>query len=149
MFVAGYTFYVMNNAFLSHWGYAELGSSPEWRNLERVSNEFLLPAFLREVSVHYQNDPFGMVEKFFADKVSIKKVLSTVVGKSPEVFQNWCFTVTKGQVAIWHMFCATKIILLINLYHLDYFFYLLSGNWRQIKLPEFAHKQYVPLNTYC
>jgi hypothetical protein len=31
MFVAGYTFYVLNNAFISHLGFQAPDSTPDWR----------------------------------------------------------------------------------------------------------------------
>jgi hypothetical protein len=31
MFVAGYSFHVLNNAFVSHWGFQEPHGTPQWR----------------------------------------------------------------------------------------------------------------------
>ena len=82
--MAGYSFYVMNNAFLSHWGYAAQGSTPEWRAIERKSNELLLEGFVKDPSARYHQDPFGMLKKFSDKKLNITKIISMFAGKSPE-----------------------------------------------------------------
>jgi hypothetical protein len=63
MFVAGYTFHVLNNAFISHWGFQEPNTTPAWRVAQRKDNEKKFKSFAKEVSARYGRDPMGIVPK--------------------------------------------------------------------------------------
>ena len=84
MFVAGYNFYVLNNAFLSHWGYAAKNSTPEWRVTQRKENELKLESFVREVSARYGSDPLGLVQKFSDPKLTAAKIISMSAKLKPQ-----------------------------------------------------------------
>ena len=63
MFVAGYSFYVLNNAFVNHWGFQYPHGIPEWRVEQRTENEIKFENFAREISARYGRDPLKMVDK--------------------------------------------------------------------------------------
>ena len=87
MFLAGYTFHVLNNAFMSHWGFAQRGSTPEWRVREIQSNQVKFKSFAKEVSARYgRNDPFGIVAKFLEPSANVSGIVMMFDGKSP---QEW------------------------------------------------------------
>jgi hypothetical protein len=44
MFLAGYSFHVLNNAFLSHWGFSKKNSTPTW---DRFDKHFFFPIYRR------------------------------------------------------------------------------------------------------
>ena len=83
MFIAGYSFYVLNNAFLSHWGYSVKNSTPDWRVMQRKENELRFESFAREVSARYGRDPLGMVKKFSDPKLNVTKIISMFARKKP------------------------------------------------------------------
>jgi hypothetical protein len=60
MYLAGYKFHLLNNAFLSHWGYAAKNSTPDWRVGQRRDNELLFESFIKEVSARcrFQDSSF-------------------------------------------------------------------------------------------
>jgi len=58
MYVAGYEFHVLNNAFSNHWGFQTFKSRPPWRAVQRVVNEQRFSNFAKEVSAHYGRDPY-------------------------------------------------------------------------------------------
>jgi len=84
MFIAGYSFYVLNNAFLSHWGYSVKNSTPAWRVKQRKANELKFESFVREVSArHGGRDPLGMLKKFSDPKLNVTKIISMFSRKKP------------------------------------------------------------------
>lgn len=63
MYVANYTFNVLDNAFLSHWGFQDLSQRPRWRALQQDRNNAKFDEFAKEVSARYSSDPYGMLKK--------------------------------------------------------------------------------------
>jgi len=63
MYVAGYTFYVLNNAFTNHWGFQSLKTRPEWRARQQEKNNARFDEFAKEVSAHYSADPYNMLDQ--------------------------------------------------------------------------------------
>ena len=49
MYVAGYTFLVLNNAFTSHRGFQSVKSRPEWRARQQEDNNKKFDEFAKEV----------------------------------------------------------------------------------------------------
>ena len=49
MYVAGYTFYLLNNAFTNHWGFQSLKTRPEWRARQQEMNNARFDEFAKEV----------------------------------------------------------------------------------------------------
>ncbi len=63
MFVAGYRFKVLSNAFLKHWGFQHKKSRPKWRTRQELRNQRLLPSFYRDMLEKYGKDPFNKTVK--------------------------------------------------------------------------------------
>ena len=63
MYVAGYTFQVLNNAFASHWGFQTLKNRPEWRAKQQEANNAKFDDYAREISARYGRDPYQMLSK--------------------------------------------------------------------------------------
>ena len=63
MYVAGYTFKVLNNAFMNHWGLQKRETRPRWRQLQHFLNNRLFKGFAKEISARYNRDPYNMLEK--------------------------------------------------------------------------------------
>ena len=66
MFMAGFNFFVLNNAFVSHWGFQVGGSPPDWRVEQRTTNEIKFVNFAKEVVARYDRDPMRMLAKLRA-----------------------------------------------------------------------------------
>ena len=50
MYVAGYSFYLLNNAFATHWGFQSLKTRPVWRDRQQEINNAKFDEFAKEVS---------------------------------------------------------------------------------------------------
>ena len=61
MFVAGYEFYVLNNVFLTHWGFQTKEMRPQWRSSQRSENEDKFGSFARDIFFKYHKDPCQMI----------------------------------------------------------------------------------------
>lgn len=72
MYVAGYTFNLLNNAFTSHWGFQSIKSRPQWRARQQEQNNARFDEFAREVSAHYTADPYKMLDQL--KKMNLKHV---------------------------------------------------------------------------
>jgi len=72
MYVAGYTFYLLNNAFTNHWGFQSLKTRPEWRARQQEMNNARFDEFAKEVSAHYSADPYNMLDQL--KKMNLKHV---------------------------------------------------------------------------
>lgn len=66
MFMAGYNFVLLNNAFVSHWGFQEFRDTPKWRIEQRVVNENKFVNFAKEMVARYDRDPLRMLAKLKA-----------------------------------------------------------------------------------
>ena len=64
--MAGYNFFVLNNAFISHWGYQAPVDPPEWRVKQRIVNENKFVNFAKEMVARYDRDPLRMLTKLRA-----------------------------------------------------------------------------------
>ena len=53
MFMAGYTFSVLNNLFLNHWGLQKRETRPHWRQLQHLLNNRLFRGFAKELTARY------------------------------------------------------------------------------------------------
>ena len=53
MYVAGYSFYLLNNAFTNHWGFQSLKTRPEWRARQQEMNNARFDEFAKEVRILY------------------------------------------------------------------------------------------------
>ena len=49
MWAAGYSFFLLNNIFASHWGFQKSSSRPSWRKKQTDSNKSNAEKFLNEV----------------------------------------------------------------------------------------------------
>ena len=63
MYVANYSFYVLDNAFASHWGFQTLSERPEWRAMQQTKNNHKFDDFAKEISARYARDPYDMLNK--------------------------------------------------------------------------------------
>jgi len=72
MYVAGYSFYLLNNAFTNHWGFQSISSRPEWRARQQEQNNGRFDEFAKEVSAHYNADPYKMLDQL--KKMNLKHV---------------------------------------------------------------------------
>ena len=63
MYVANYTFYVLDNVFASHWGFQTLSDRPEWRAKQQTRNNHKFDEFAKEISARYGRDPYDMMNK--------------------------------------------------------------------------------------
>jgi len=79
MYVAGYTFYLLNNAFTNHWGFQSLKTRPEWRARQQEMNNARFDEFAKEVSAHYSADPYNMLDQL--KKMNLKHVKVAYGGK--------------------------------------------------------------------
>ncbi|TRY71597.1 hypothetical protein TCAL_03378 [Tigriopus californicus] len=63
MFLAGYTFHILDNGFVLHQGYKETVSMfPEWKLEQYKVNNGRFKDFLREITAKYQQDPCQMLD---------------------------------------------------------------------------------------
>ena len=51
MYVAGYSFYLLNNVFTSHWGFQTYSTRPVWRAKQMEENNAKFDEFAKEVSL--------------------------------------------------------------------------------------------------
>jgi len=72
MYVAGYTFHVLNNAFTNHRGFQKISTRPDWRAKQQEQNNHKFDEFAREVSARYSADPYKMLDKL--EKMNLKNV---------------------------------------------------------------------------
>jgi len=63
MYVANYSFYLLDNAFSSHWGFQTLKDRPEWRAKQQTMNNHRFDDFAKEISARYGRDPYDMLTK--------------------------------------------------------------------------------------
>ena len=49
MWAAGYSFFLLNNVFTSHWGFQKSSSRPSWRLKQTGLNSLKFPKFRKEV----------------------------------------------------------------------------------------------------
>jgi len=80
MYVAGYEFYLLNNAFTNHWGFQGLKSRASWRAKQQENNNKKFDEFAKELSAHYGRDPYKMLEKL--PKMNLKNI-KVAYGKAP------------------------------------------------------------------
>ena len=50
MYVAGYEFLVLDNAFTSHWGFQYASSRPAWRAKQQMENNARFDDFAKELN---------------------------------------------------------------------------------------------------
>ena len=79
MYVANYSFYVLDNAFASHWGFQTLKDRPEWRARQQTLNNHKFDDFAKEISARYGRDPYDMLTKL---KTMNYKNIKVAYGKS-------------------------------------------------------------------
>lgn len=72
MYVAGYSFYLLNNVFTSHWGFQNFSSRPPWRARQMEINNGKFDEFAKEVSAHYNADPYNMLSQL--KKMNLKNI---------------------------------------------------------------------------
>jgi len=72
MYVAGYSFQVLNNAFTSHRGFQTLKTRPAWRARQQEQNNARFDEFAKEVSAHYNADPYNMLSQL--KKMNLKHI---------------------------------------------------------------------------
>ena len=51
MWAAGYSFFILNNIFTSHWGFQKSSSRPPWRKKQMKSNSKKFVKFRNEVKL--------------------------------------------------------------------------------------------------
>eukprot|EP00096_Caligus_rogercresseyi_P012496 TRINITY_DN524_c0_g1_i1.p1 TRINITY_DN524_c0_g1~~TRINITY_DN524_c0_g1_i1.p1 ORF type:complete len:453 (+),score=78.30 TRINITY_DN524_c0_g1_i1:95-1453(+) len=57
MFAKGYKFYILENAFLSHWGFTQVKDRPSWRYYQQYKNRKMFSDFTKEIFARYGRDP--------------------------------------------------------------------------------------------
>jgi len=72
MYVAGYSFFLLNNVFTSHWGFQNFSSRPPWRARQMEVNNAKFDEFAKEVSAHYNADPYNMLAQL--KKMNLKNI---------------------------------------------------------------------------
>ncbi|KAG8234611.1 hypothetical protein J437_LFUL015024 [Ladona fulva] len=63
MFLAGYQFKLLDNAFLVHWGFQEMKRRPAWRLKQTAANYNLFKNWLLEKTIRYDSDPLNLTHK--------------------------------------------------------------------------------------
>ena len=84
--MAGYSFYLLNNAFTNHWGFQSLKTRPQWRARQQEQNNKRFDEFAREVTARYGADPYGMIKKL--KRMNLKHVKVAYGGMSKNVMIN-------------------------------------------------------------
>ncbi|XP_059082616.1 beta-1,4-glucuronyltransferase 1-like [Tigriopus californicus] len=82
MYVSGYEFFVLNNAFTNHWGFQSIKTRPKYRALQQMKNNHLFDDFAKEITARYGRDPYKMMSKL--KSLNLKNsVVSYEKGKVP------------------------------------------------------------------
>ena len=82
MFVAGFTFHLLDNVFTSHRGFQTSATRPAWRLQQAERNNAQFDEFAKELFAHYKADPYEMMSKL--KKMNLKHVkLSYNQSKKP------------------------------------------------------------------
>ena len=64
MYVAGYEFHVLDNAFASHWGFESVKTRPKYRAVQQEANNRRFDDFAKEIKARYGGkDPYNMMSK--------------------------------------------------------------------------------------
>ena len=63
MYMAGYTFHLLNNAFTNHWGFQTKKTRPTWRASQGHHNHNKFYKFALELIAKYGRDPYDMATK--------------------------------------------------------------------------------------
>ena len=74
MYVAGYTFHLLNDAFTNHWGFQTIKTRPKWRARQQEANNKKFDEFAMELIAKYGRDPYGMASKLKAFNFKKTKV---------------------------------------------------------------------------
>jgi len=82
MYVAGYSFYLLNNVFTSHWGFQTYSTRPVWRAKQMEENNAKFDEFAKELSAHYNADPYDMLSKLKKMNLKHVKVASKITKTS-------------------------------------------------------------------
>ena len=117
MYVAGYSFYLLNNIFTSHWGFQNFSSRPPWRAKQMEVNNGKFDEFAKEVrdfrdfrdwpliilmiqvSAHYNADPYNMLSQL--KKMNLKNIkVAYNKDKSKSNKSRWI-------LQIWQLFLQT------------------------------------------
>ena len=72
MYVAGYTFHLLTNAFTNHWGFQTTSTRSKWRAHQMEQNNRKVDGFVMELISKYGQDPYNMAKKL--KKFRFKKV---------------------------------------------------------------------------
>ncbi|XP_071447155.1 beta-1,4-glucuronyltransferase 1-like [Hetaerina americana] len=87
MFLRGYTFEVLDNAFLIHWGFQERKQRPPWREEQSRRNYRLFQNWVLEKAAQYDADPEDIIEKMAGDqrrrKVEVRRKNQRKTKKRP------------------------------------------------------------------
>ncbi|XP_040563464.1 beta-1,4-glucuronyltransferase 1 [Lepeophtheirus salmonis] len=57
MYAKNYEFYIMDNAFLCHWGFTKLKDRPSWRYSQQYKNRQRFDKFAKEIFAKYNRNP--------------------------------------------------------------------------------------------
>ncbi|KAG8233973.1 hypothetical protein J437_LFUL014492 [Ladona fulva] len=79
MFLAGYQFKLLDNAFLVHWGFQEMKSRPAWRLKQTVANYDLFKNWLLEKTIRYDSDPLNLTHKIVKNQE--KRIFRVIMDK--------------------------------------------------------------------
>eukprot|EP00095_Tigriopus_kingsejongensis_P007170 maker-scaffold211_size255937-snap-gene-1.15 protein:Tk07170 transcript:maker-scaffold211_size255937-snap-gene-1.15-mRNA-1 annotation:"n-acetyllactosaminide beta- -n-acetylglucosaminyltransferase-like" len=83
MYVSGYEFFVLNNAFTNHWGFQSIKTRPQYRAIQQMKNNARFDVFAKELNARYENDPYDMMTKLKG--MNLKKAVVTYGnGKVPK-----------------------------------------------------------------
>ena len=78
MYVAGYEFLVLDNAFASHWGFQSIKTRPKYRALQQEANNKHFDDFAKEIKARYgDKDPYNMMNKLKAYYKNSESTLKT------------------------------------------------------------------------
>merc|ERR1711902_168285 len=82
MYVAGYSFHLLNNIFTSHWGFQSYSTRPVWSAKQMEENNGKFDEFAKELSAHYNADPYDMLSKLKKMNLKHVKVASKITKTS-------------------------------------------------------------------
>ncbi|XP_046389800.1 uncharacterized protein LOC124158641 isoform X3 [Ischnura elegans] len=68
MVLRGYTFEVLDNAFLVHWGFQEFKQRPKWRTKQVQRNYQFFKKWLLEKAAQYDADPENLIQRMAGDQ---------------------------------------------------------------------------------
>ena len=86
MYVAGWTFHVLNNAFANHWGFQSVKTRPAWRARQQEANNKKFDEFAKELNARYGRDPYQMMSKL--KKLNLKNIKHFILDECDKMLEQ-------------------------------------------------------------